>query len=171
MPATAPTTHADLRAKLGAIGQRIRAHRRGLQVSSLAAAEAAGMSRVTLHRIERGEPSVTMGAYLNAIAALGLELGVEDALPANAVTQTATVTTKHADKSGDAQLTTVRLANYPQLQRLAWHLPGAVEVTAQEAFGLYERNWRHIDHAAMLAPERALIDTLTRTIGQGYLLV
>jgi hypothetical protein len=28
------------------------------------------MSRVTLHRIERGEPSVTMGTYLNAAAAL-----------------------------------------------------------------------------------------------------
>jgi hypothetical protein len=30
------------------------------------------MSRVTLHRIEKGEPPVTMGAWSNAIAALGM---------------------------------------------------------------------------------------------------
>ena len=29
------------------------------------------MSRVTLYRIEQGEPSVAMGAYMSAIAALG----------------------------------------------------------------------------------------------------
>jgi hypothetical protein len=43
-----------------------------------AAAEAAGMSRVTLHRIERGEPSVTPGAYLSAIDAVGLQLELRD---------------------------------------------------------------------------------------------
>jgi transcriptional regulator with XRE-family HTH domain len=36
---------------------------KALKVSATTAAEAAGMSRMTLHRIERGEPSVTMGAY------------------------------------------------------------------------------------------------------------
>jgi len=35
--------------------------RKALRVSATVAAEAAGMSRVTLHRIEKGEPSVTMG--------------------------------------------------------------------------------------------------------------
>lgn len=38
------------------------------------------MSRPTLYRIEHGEPSVTMGAYLAAIAAVGLELHLTDPL-------------------------------------------------------------------------------------------
>ena len=40
------------------------------------------MSRVTLHRIEKGEPSVAAGAWANAMAALGMSLvalNVEDA--------------------------------------------------------------------------------------------
>ena len=41
-------------------------------------AEAAGLSRVTLHRIERGEPAVTIGAYLNVITALGRHLDITE---------------------------------------------------------------------------------------------
>ena len=36
------------------------------------------MSRVTLQRIERGEPLVTMGAYIGAATAVGLELELVD---------------------------------------------------------------------------------------------
>ena len=164
MPAKHPAVDPALNAKLHAIGLRIRAHRKALRVSAAAAAEASGMSRVTLHRIERGEPSVTMGAYLNATAALGLELGLQAATPLR--TQEAPVNQPNTEPPQ-----TIRLADYPQLQRLAWHTPGAVEVTAQEAFGLYERNWRQIDHAAMQAPERALLGALTQTVGKGHLLV
>src|SRR4051812_46185245 len=78
MPAPTPPLGDATQAKLAALGERIRAHRKQLGVSATATAEAAGMSRVTLHRIERGEPSVTMGAYLGAIAAIGLELALVD---------------------------------------------------------------------------------------------
>ena len=54
--------------KLTALGQKIRSQRKALRITATATAEAAGMSRVTLHRIEQGEASVTIGAYLNAIA-------------------------------------------------------------------------------------------------------
>ena len=74
MPAPSPFTTEEVVTRLGAIGACIRAQRKALHVSATTAAEAAGMSRVTLHRIERGEASVTMGAYLNATAALGLAL-------------------------------------------------------------------------------------------------
>lgn len=43
-----------------------------VRVTAIACAEAAGMSRVTLHRIEKGNPSVTIGAYINVATALGL---------------------------------------------------------------------------------------------------
>ena len=165
MSAKHPTADLTLNAKLHAIGLRIRAHRKALRVSATAAAEASGMSRVTLHRIERGEPSVTIGAYLNATAALGLDLGLQAATPLHPQAATA------VSQPDTEPPQTIRLADYPQLQRLAWHTPGAVEVTAQEAFGLYERNWRHIDHAAMQATERALLDALIQTVGKGHLLV
>ena len=43
-------------ARLQDLGARIRARRKSLGVNATAAAESAGMSRVTLHRIEKGEP-------------------------------------------------------------------------------------------------------------------
>jgi len=45
------------------------------------------------------------------------------------------------------------------------------ELSPQEALELYERNWRHLDRAALSDPEAALIDALSRQIGGGRLLV
>ncbi|MDB5828119.1 MAG: transcriptional regulator, family [Variovorax sp.] len=163
MPAKAPAPHIAGTGVLGTLGSCIRQRRKALRVSATTAAEAAGMSRVTLHRIERGEASVTMGAYANAMAALGVQIRVVD-LPA-AVSAPLEKVQAHA-----APLR-IALADYPQLKQLAWMLPGAAELTAEEAFGLYERNWRHIDDKQIDDHERALIDTLTRTLGQGQLLV
>ena len=70
-----PTINAgDVLIKLGG---EIRAQRKALRVNATAAAEASGISRVTLHRVERGEPSVHMGAYVNLMLALGLNLAVD----------------------------------------------------------------------------------------------
>ena len=81
MPAKAPPMGDLLATRLRALGERIRAQREQQKVSATTTAEAAGMSRVTLHRIERGEPSVTMGAYLSAMAAVGLDLALADRPP------------------------------------------------------------------------------------------
>ena len=78
MPAPAPPLGKATAKRLAAIGARLRAHRKALRVSATTAAEAAGMARATLHRIERGEPSVTIGAYMSAIAAIGLDLELID---------------------------------------------------------------------------------------------
>ena len=160
MPAAAPATGEIAAAKLLALGEQLRAQRKSLGVSATTAAEAAGMSRVTLHRIERGEPSVTMGAYLNAAAALGLELGVVDALPPPA---------SHSKAAGVP--TRLRLADYPQLERLAWQFQGASDVTPAEALSLYERNWRHIEQGTLAPHERALIQQLVASLGGSRLLV
>lgn len=63
------------------------------------------------------------------------------------------------------------LADYPQLGRLAWSIRGARTLTPAEALALYERNWRHVDLAALPPHERALIDALAATLGGGRLLV
>jgi transcriptional regulator with XRE-family HTH domain len=163
MPARAPLAPANVVAKLAALGERIRARRKALKVSAVDAAEAAGMSRVTLARIERGEPSVTMGAYIGAATAVGLELELVDPRER-----------RHAAgrARGKAPFPArIRLADYPQLKKLAWQLHGVATLTPEDALGLYERNWRHVDAAALDAEERTLVNALAQHLGGGRLLV
>ena len=160
MPAVAPATGTIVAAALAVLGERLRAERKRLGVSAVTAAEAAGMSRVTLHRVERGEPSVTMGAYANAAAALGLALTLAGPPPA--------VPGRSEKASAPPR---IRLADYAQLERLAWQYQGATEIAPAEALNLYERNWRHIEQAALAPHERALIHSLVASLGGSRLLV
>ena len=149
MAAKAPLIADAAAKKLVALGEQIRAHRKALRVNATAAAQAAGVSRVTLHRIERGEPTVAIGAYLNAMAALGLDFGI--------------VTPPDAAAGRDVEgwiPARVHLAEYPQLKQLAWQVHGGDALTPAEALGIYERNWRHIDTAALEPRERQLIAAL-----------
>ena len=145
-------------AALAELGVAIRARRKQLRVSATAAAESAGLSRVTLHRIERGEPSVAMVLYQRALGALGLRL--ELAGDASAAPQ------RDAAPPG-----TLRLSDLPELRRVAWQLDPAARLTPEQALDLYERNWRHVDPQAMTAKERALLERLVRKVGGGRLLV
>ena len=52
-----------------------------------------------------------------------------------------------------------------RLQQLAWQVQGSDELTPREALGIYERNWRHLDEAALLPRERSLIDALRLAFG------
>lgn len=118
------------------------------------------MSRVTLFRIEKGEPSVTIGAYLSAAAALGLRLVLQD--PRR---------DKPRPRPKPKLPKTLRLTDYPQLMRLAWQLKGKQEISPEEAADVYERNWRHVELAAMDVRERELVDTLLAAFGRERLLV
>ena len=161
MPAKAPNQTDAIAERLQTLGRQIRAHRKALRISATTAAEAAGMSRVTLHRIEGGEPSVTMGADLNAMTALGLEFGVDAPAPAVAAEpQVDPITTGRVPAR-------IRLADYPQLERIAWHVHGISELTPAEALGIYERNERHLDLRAMEPAERRLLHALRRALGEG----
>ena len=65
----------------------------------------------------------------------------------------------------------MRLADFPQLKRLAWQLHDVDELSPADALNLYERNWRHIDQAALAPQERALIHSLVASRGGSRLLV
>jgi transcriptional regulator with XRE-family HTH domain len=158
MPAALPPLPEPVAKTLAALGARLRQRRKALKVNAVAAAEAAGMSRVTWHRIERGEPSVTMGAYLSAVSALGLELTLRD--PAGP-----------APSAAPPLPQSIRLADYPELRRVAWQMSDDTTLTPQAALDLYERNWRHVDPQALGERERALVQQLTRQLGGGRLLV
>jgi transcriptional regulator with XRE-family HTH domain len=142
--------------RLVQLGERLRAIRKRQRVTTVAAAEAAGISRLTLHRIERGEPTVAIGAWVATASALGLVLELVD--PA-ASRQPARLPRK------------IRLRDYPQLKKLAWQLHGVTELAPREALQIYERNWRHLDREALSQEEASLIDALSRELGGGRLLV
>ena len=151
MPSTAPFTPEQCAAQLQALGAQIRAQRKALRLNATVTAEAAGLSRVTLHRIEKGEPSVTMGAWCNALAALGMELQAHTGAqgqPAAAPNRAGWIPAR------------VALADYPQLRALAWQVHGTDTLTPAEALGIYERNARHLDMEAMPPHEKALLDAL-----------
>jgi transcriptional regulator with XRE-family HTH domain len=152
----APPIEVTDQERLARLGERLRAARKRQRVSAVSASEAAGISRVTLHRIERGEPTVAVGAWVAVAGALGLAF---DLLDANAEARTKTLPKK------------IRLRDFPQLKKLAWQLHGVDEISPSEALQLYERNWRHVDRAALSETEAELIDTLSRHIGGGRLLV
>lgn len=140
-----------------ALGQVIRERRKGLGISMAAAAEAAGISRFTWHRIENGEATVAIRSWLDAAAVLGMDVRI--AVPAMAP----------AAPPDIAEWLPLRidLAEFPQLQRLAWQVrEGVDELTPREAFGIYERNWRHVDQAALQPREQALVEALRRVFAQ-----
>ncbi len=145
------------------IGREIRARRKALKASAITTADAAGISRVTLYRVECGEATVSMGAYLNAIEALGLKISV--APPAESIGQKSEMPLQE-DFPGS-----IPLANYPQLNQLAWHISGVDAITPEDALNLYERNWRHVDQQVMDEHEKTLVRHLVERYGHGAMLV
>lgn len=158
MAATAPTAPEQCTAQLQALGAQIRARRKALRLSATVTAEAAGLSRVTLHRIEKGEPSVTMGGWCNALAALGMGLQAHTGAQAQPAAA--------PDRAGWIPAR-VPLADYPQLRALAWQVHGTDTLTPAEALGIYERNARHLDLQAMSADEQALLAALRLALSPG----
>jgi transcriptional regulator with XRE-family HTH domain len=134
------------------LGRKIRAQRKTLGVNATATAEAAGISRVTLHRLERGEPTVNMGAYASVMLALGLNLAIG---------------TRVDETHAGFIPVRIHLDDYPQLKKLAWQIKADTDLTPTEALGIYERNWRHLDHLALSPSERQLIDALRLGLGKG----
>lgn len=157
MPARTPVITNAAAEKLAALGGQIRAHRKSMRISATTVAEAAGMSRVTLHRIESGEPSVTMGAYLNAMAALNIDFGI--------IKPAGPPATPDEARKGWIPAR-ILLKDYPQLKQLAWQVHGTADLTPVEALNIYERNWRHVDMQALEPRERDLIEALRLALGE-----
>lgn len=163
MPSKSPSIAEHQLAWLVELGRAIREQRQRHGITAVSAAEAAGMSRVTLHRIERGEPSVTMGAYLSAIDAVGLALSLAG--------QGALDTPEAGTPDAGSVPAAIRVSDYPELRRLTWQMGADEVLTPAEALSVYERNWRHVDVEAMPPGERALLRALEEHVAGGRLLV
>ena len=141
----------DAVSQLAGIGQLIMQHRKAFKITANAAAETAGISRVTLHRIEKGESTVSMGAYLNVMSALDLNLHLS--------AKTDSGNTANAGSVGKLPVR-LSLSEYPQLKELAWHVQGVDELSLVEAHSIYERNKRFLDSESLSDTEQALIELL-----------
>lgn len=59
--------------------------------------------------------------------------------------------------------------DFQELRLICWHRSPELPMEEQEAFKLYERNWRYVDEAAMRPKEKALIKRLMERYGHGVL--
>jgi hypothetical protein len=59
----------------------------------------------------------------------------------------------------------VEVDNYPQLKLLCWNRRNGY-LTAEDAWSLYERNWRFVEPEQLEIAERQLIETLTSRYGE-----
>ncbi|HTU58277.1 MAG TPA: helix-turn-helix transcriptional regulator [Polyangiales bacterium] len=73
MPRATAVPLPAVRRVLAELGRNVRLARLRRKLSAELLAERAGMTRPTLRSIERGEPSVTLGALANVLHSLGLE--------------------------------------------------------------------------------------------------
>lgn len=154
MPGQTQSTHIT-HDQARVLGMTLRARRKALKVSMTSAAESAHISRVTWHRLENGEPTVAMGSLLAAADVLGLR-----ALLTPAEERVPQV------PPGEWLPLRIPLADYPQLRALAWQVADpATILRPREAFDLYQRNWRHVDVAALSAEETVLIRALAAVFG------
>lgn len=58
---------------LGNVGENIKLARKRRNLTTLQVSERAGIDRTTLYHIEKGNPSVSFGAYFNVLRVLGLQ--------------------------------------------------------------------------------------------------
>jgi transcriptional regulator with XRE-family HTH domain len=58
---------------LGQLGENIKLARKRRKLTTIQVAERAGIDRTTLYHIEKGNPSVSLGAYFNVLRVLGLQ--------------------------------------------------------------------------------------------------
>ena len=145
------------------LGGQITARRKVLKIRAQSCAGAAGISRVTLHRIERGESTVNMGAYLQVCEVLDLHLGL--------VPMGKQEIEECAKQIAGPDIPHLRIKDYPQLKALAWQLNEDEYLTDAEAVSIYERNKRFLDLEHLENHERELMQRLTIIRGMEQLLV
>lgn len=143
----APQDHRALGA-LADLGGHIKQLRKSHNLSAQSLASIAGISRVTLHRVESGEPGVAAGAYAAVLAALGSTLAatgqsVDFALPSY-----------------------VYVDDYPVLRSMSWQLREGILITPAEAWQIYSRHSDLLDTSVVALQEARLLRALKRKFGE-----
>jgi transcriptional regulator with XRE-family HTH domain len=74
--ATLPTFAIALK-QLASLGERLRLARRRRKITAVLFAERMGVSRETLRRLEKGDPTIAIGTCLRALRVLGLDKDID----------------------------------------------------------------------------------------------
>ncbi len=171
MPAN-PALNDETTRLLLELGERLRLARLRRGLSAQAVADAAGTTRVTLHRLEAGTPAATLGTLAKVMDALGLAADLVLLARDDRITRQQLDARLPARRASPVP-SAIRLQDLPHLHEVAaWHLPDEdTTLSPQEVFNLYERHWRHIDPAKITGKEASLLKRLTKTVGKGVMLV
>lgn len=60
--------------------------------------------------------------------------------------------------------------DFPELGMLVWNRDPARPIAREQAFEIYERNWRHVDAEHLTVEEAELIEDLTKEFGHGHMM-
>ena len=77
MPAKQPPFYPGQRRVLAALGERLRLARLRRKLTIEITCQRAGISRMTLFRVEAGSPAIALGTLLRILSVLGLESDLE----------------------------------------------------------------------------------------------
>jgi transcriptional regulator with XRE-family HTH domain len=122
-------------AMLHRLGEKLRVRRMSQGFSAVNTSKAAGISRVTLNRVEKGESSVTAGAYFAVAKALGEEITLAE------------------HRKDFETLQEIRLRDYPGFKQIAWHLSDDSTLSPDDVWNLFGRNLRFLDWNALSGEE------------------
>ena len=163
---------------LKALGARLAQARKQRGLTAQEVADAADITRVTLSRMEVGQPAtVTLGTLAKVLSVLGMAQDIAliagEIAPTPRVTRRAPAAPERRPKTSPVVPKLIALKDLPELrQAAAWHIANtAMKLKPEEVFSLYERNWRHLDRAKIVGKEAKILDSLTKTVGKGVLLV
>jgi hypothetical protein len=98
-----------------------------------------------------------MGGYFNAMAALGIDFGIIEPVDSSA--------NGPGNDLKNMIPARIRLADYPELKKLAWQVHGTDTLTPIEALSIYERNQRYMDTGNLNEQEQQLIEALKLGLG------
>ena len=73
MPSASPPIFPQQQPMLAALGERLRLARLRRHLTTTAVAQRAGISRTSLYKAERGDPTISLGMYVRILATMGLD--------------------------------------------------------------------------------------------------
>ncbi len=77
MPRVTPTLFPSATRQLASLGERLRVARLRRRYSAESVAKRAGVARGTLHRVEAGDPGVSLATYASVLRVLGLQADLD----------------------------------------------------------------------------------------------
>lgn len=143
-------------AKLIELGTVLKAFRREQGINQTLLAETLGMDRRTLSKLEKGDPSISMGTAIRVWRSLGFFCELRSPTEQEAYAQE--LETSYLPMK-------IALADYPVLRRCSWQLQESDLISPRMAFRLYQDKKSDLDKSVMSRKEQNLIGCLEQVYG------